>query len=97
MNPRIRIAACLCLFIPAIAAADEPGIVFDCAEPALLDQRAVAAATDQHNFGQVYATRARWMAEARRACRRHHAARVQLVREATPPPRDDRQLARSGE
>lgn len=82
----------------ASAAEIETGIVIDCSHPTLPSQRSVGAATAQHNLGQVYATRARLMTEAHRACRRGHAARVQLVREtAPPPPRDDRQLARGDE
>ncbi|MBO9664335.1 hypothetical protein [Dokdonella sp.] len=69
----------------ASAAEIDTGIVIDCAHPALPSQRAVGAAMAQPNPGQAYATRARLMTEARRACRREHAANVRLVREAPLP------------
>lgn len=57
----------------------EPSIVIDCAKPALPSQREVGEMTGQHNFSQVYATRARLMSEAHRACQREGVARVRLV------------------
>ena len=52
------------------------GIVIDCARPALPSQQDVGELLGQHNFSQVYATRGRLMAEARRACRRNGTAKV---------------------
>lgn len=63
-----------------------PAIVVDCAKPALPSQREVGEMTGQHNFSQVYATRARLMAEARRACQREGITRVRLV--IAPPARE---------
>ena len=57
----------------------EASIVVDCAKPALPSQREVGEMTGQYNFSQVYATRTRLMAEARRACQREGVARVRLV------------------
>ena len=37
--------------------------------------------TGQYNFSQIYATRARLMSEARRACQREGITRVRLVME----------------
>jgi len=52
------------------------GIVIDCARPALPSQREVGDLLGQHNFSQVYATRNRLMAEARRACHRNGTTKV---------------------
>lgn len=68
------------------APASEPAIVVDCAKPALPSQREVGEMTGQYNFSQVYATRARLMAEARRACQRKGITRVRLV--MAPPARE---------
>ena len=68
------------------APAGEPSLVIDCAKPALPSQREVAEMTGQYNFSQVYATRARLMAEAHRACQREGIARVRLV--MAPPVRE---------
>lgn len=73
----------------ASAAGPDTAVVIDCAHPTLPSQRAVGDAMAQPNPGQAYATRARLMSEARRACRREHAASVRLVREA-PLPRQHR-------
>lgn len=88
MKLRIHIATIFCLSISTLVplAAAEAGIVIDCAGPTLPSQHVVAAAMNQHNFGQAYATRARLMAEARRACQREHVTNVRLVREAPPHP-----------
>jgi hypothetical protein len=64
----------------------ETDIVVDCAKPALPSQREVGEMTGQYNFSQVYATRARLMAEAHRACQRDGVARVRLV--MAPPARE---------
>ena len=53
----------------------------DCVKPALPSQREVGEMTGQYNFSQVYATRARLMSEARRACQREGITRVRLVME----------------
>ncbi|MET0813896.1 MAG: hypothetical protein ABWX88_01765 [Pseudoxanthomonas sp.] len=77
--------------VPAEGQTASPGaLVFDCNALALPSQREVAALTRQANFSQVYATRARLMAEVNRACQRKGAARVQVL----PPSRlDERRLA----
>jgi hypothetical protein len=54
-------------------------IVIDCARPRLPAQHEVGALLDQHNLGQVYASRAALMAEARRACRRGPATVRQVA------------------
>jgi hypothetical protein len=64
----------------------EASIVVDCAKPALPSQREVGETTGQYNFSQVYATRARLMSEARRACQREGVTRVRLV--MAPPARE---------
>lgn len=68
------------------APAGEPAIVVDCAKPALPSQREVGEMTGQYNFSQIYATRARLMSEARRACQREGITRVRLV--MAPPARE---------
>lgn len=68
------------------APAGESAIVVDCAKPALPSQREVGEMTAQYNFSQVYATRARLMAKARRACQREGITRVRLV--MAPPARE---------
>lgn len=68
-------------------------IVIDCARPALPSQREVGQMLEQSNFSQVYASRARLMAEARRACQRARVAHVRVVREA--PPSREPALARA--
>jgi hypothetical protein len=68
------------------APAGEPSLVIDCAKPALPSQREVGEVTGQYNFSQVYATRARLMSEARRACQREGVTRVRLV--MAPPARE---------
>lgn len=86
MNIRIRIAllsALASLGIAPVHASEVSGrqssVVIDCANPALPSQREVGEMTGQSNFGQVYATRARLMSEARRACQRDGISRVRLV------------------
>lgn len=87
MNARICLAI-LPLMLVSFAAASvhateasvgRTDIVVDCTKPSLPSQREVAEMTRQYNFSQVYATRARLMAEARRACQRQGVARVRLV------------------
>lgn len=58
-----------------------PPIVVDCARRALPSQRQVGEILGQANFSQVYASRARVMAEVGRACRKPEARHVRLVRE----------------
>ena len=86
MNIRTRIALLSALASFGIApihateaSVREPGFVIDCANPVLPSQREVGEMTGQSNFGQVYATRARLMSQARRACQREGATRVRLV------------------
>lgn len=62
---------------PAVAA--PPSLLIDCARPVLPDQQAVARLTGLDNPGQVYAARARLMAEAGRACHRDGAQQVRIV------------------
>lgn len=75
---------------PAIAGpagpddAATPRIAIDCARPRLPPQHEVGALLGQHNIGQVYASRAALMAEARRACRRHDARPHRVVFERAP-------------
>ena len=88
MNIRTRLAFLFLLASFGIASAHateapatEPGIVVDCVKPALPSQREVGEMTGQYNFSQIYATRARLMSEARRACQREGITRVRLVME----------------
>lgn len=100
MNTFIHIAASACLAgsmlasVPVHAAADpsRPRIVIDCERPRLPTQREVGELLDQHNFAQVYASRAALMAEAHRICRRGpvQARRVAFEAAATPPPEERR-------
>ena len=101
MNTPTRLAL-LSLFVSfgvasvhaAEAPANEPAIVVDCAKPTLPRQREVGGMTGQYNFSQVYATRARLMAEARRACQREGITRVRLVM-ATPAREPARTVAQT--
>jgi hypothetical protein len=101
MNTSTRLAL-LSLFasfgIASVHATEAPigqaALVIDCAKPALPSQREVGEMTGQYNFGQVYATRVRLMAEARRACQREGVTRVRLV--MAPPAREpDRAVAQT--
>lgn len=47
-----------------------PGIVIDCAAPALPSQQAVSTLTGIENYGQAYAARSRLMQQGLRACKR---------------------------
>lgn len=72
----------------------QANLVIDCAKPALPSQREVGEMTGQYNLGQVYATRARLMSEARRACQREGVTQVRLV--MAPPAREpDRAVAQT--
>lgn len=64
---------------PALATPPPPSLLIDCAHPVLPDQQAVARLTGLDNLGQVYAVRARLMADAGRACHRDGAQRVRIV------------------
>jgi hypothetical protein len=100
MNIRTRLAmlSLLASFGAATHAAEAPvaapAIVVDCAKPALPSQREVGEMTGQYNFSQVYATRARLMAEAHRACQRKGIAQVRLVM-ALPAREPDRGVAQT--
>lgn len=71
-------------------------LVFDCDARTLPSQRLVGEILDQHNFSQVYDSRARLMAEVGRACQRPGAERVGLVLNNDPPRArsTDRRVAR---
>ena len=71
-------------------------LVFDCNARTLPSQRLVGEALGQHNFSQVYDSRARLMAEVGRACQRPGIERVGLVMAADPsrPRPPDRRVAR---
>lgn len=56
-----------------------PGIVIDCARPALPSQQEVSMLTGIENYGQAYAARERLMRQGLRACKRG-AAEVVIVR-----------------
>lgn len=63
--------------LPAVQAVQ---IVLACQSPQRLPTQAqVGEWTGQHNFGQVYATRTRLVADIQRACRRPGIEQVQLV------------------
>ena len=62
--------------------------VADCEERTLPSQREVGEWTGQHNFGQVYATRQRLMAEIGRACQQTGVEQVRVVRETRAPAMD---------
>jgi hypothetical protein len=104
MNPYIATAALVFVVATAPAVAQEsasslPTVrveeevlhVFDCDYGSLPTQREVGEWTGQHNFSQVYATRARLMGEVRRACQRDGIDRVRLVREEEAAPAKDAQ------
>lgn len=102
MNPYAPIVALIVLSAtaPAVAgsaATDDttvPRITIDCAHPRLPPQHEVGALLGQHNIGQVYASRAALMAEARRACRRQAARPQRVVFERAPlRPSETRRMA----
>jgi len=71
----------------ALAETPQPNsIVIDCANVGLPPLRQVGALLDQHNAGQIYASRSRLLAGARRDCKKG-VDRVVLVVE---PARDAR-------
>lgn len=88
MKTLLHIAIALAVCSPAaLAETPQPGsIVIDCADFALPSQRQVGELLGQYNLGQVYASRTRLMANARRNCK-GGAERVVLVVE---PVRDAR-------
>ena len=91
------IKAALLIAVAAVSApvlAGEPAsVAIDCARPTLPSQRAIGELAGQQNVGQVYATRARVMAEVRRACQRDGTAGVLLVRTQAESPADMRRVA----
>lgn len=67
---------------------------FHCEAPTLPTQREVGEALGQHNFSQVYASRARLMNEVGRACQGPGVERVDVVLQQTQgPPRHSRYVA----
>jgi hypothetical protein len=93
MNACIHItAACLAgsllVSAPTRAAPDTSPrqVVIDCAQPRLPTQREVGDLLGQHNFAQVYASRAALMAEARRICARGPAQMRRVAFESPSAP-----------
>ena len=80
MKTRLHIALALALCSSvALAGTPQPdSIVIDCANVTLPTLRQVGELLDQHNAGQIYASRSRLMGEARRDCK-GGAQRVVLV------------------
>lgn len=66
---------------------------FHCQARALPTQREVGEALGQHNFSQVYASRARLMNEVARACQGPGVERVDVVLQMQAPPRASRYVA----
>lgn len=107
MNTRTHVASLSLLFLASFGLTEaraaesligHPGIVVNCANPTLPSQREVGEMMGQYNFSQVYATRVRLMAEARRACHRDNATQVRLVLEDQPAaPQADRQVVHNTE
>lgn len=95
MNTLIRITTATCLAGGLLASAptragsdiSPPQVVIDCAQLKLPTQREVGELLEQHNFAQVYASRAALMAEARRICLRSPAEtrRVAFEAQSAPP------------
>lgn len=80
------LALALIAALPANAAepqAQTPGIVIDCAAPALPSQQDVSTLTGIDNFGQTYAARNRLMQQGLRACKRG-AKHVVIVSPSQP-------------
>ena len=94
MNIVTRIAVAVCLVGLTLASASVHAgpdssrvrIVVDCDQPKLPTQREVGELLDQHNFAQVYASRAALMAEAHRLCRRGPTRLRQVAFEAPSAP-----------
>lgn len=91
MNLSLSLSACAALLlVPSCdARADEPSlapatmvILVDCSTRGLPRQRDVGALMDQHNLGQVHASRGRLMSEVARACQRAGVRQVRLVPDA---------------
>jgi len=95
------LAACLCtlLFVPPSPTAragsppPAPELRMDCAHPRLPPQYDVGRWLGQANAGQAYASRARVMADVRRACQRP-GIRTVVVRLQRAAPSPERALAR---
>ncbi len=96
MNHFLTNAACTALLLatsaPILAAerasaagATSTRLLVDCNSRNRPNQRQVGALLDQHNLGQVYASRERLMAEAARACQRQGMLQVYLVAKPTAP------------
>lgn len=62
---------------------------FHCEARVLPTQREVGDALGQHNFSQVYDSRARLMSEVGRACQRRGVERVDVVLQPMAGPRHD--------
>ena len=62
---------------------------FNCEARTLPTQREVGEALGQHNFSQVYASRARLMGEVGRACQAPGTERVDVVLQQSQPSRRD--------
>lgn len=82
------LALALTAALPSNAAespAQKPGIVIDCARPALPSQEEASTLTGIENFGQAYAARSRLMQQGLRACKRG-AKHVVIVGPSQPQP-----------
>ena len=94
MNAFLRIAAATCLAVSMLAsqptrAGSDPSrsrVVIDCGQPRLPTQREAGELLGQHNSGQVYASRAALMAEARRLCLHGSAQTRRVAFEAPSAP-----------
>ena len=94
MNAFLRIAAATCLAASMLAsqptrAGSDPSrsrVVIDCGQPRLPTQREAGELLGQHNSGQVYASRAALMAEARRLCLHGSAQTRRVAFEAPSAP-----------
>ena len=100
LYPHLVALVVLSAIAPAVAGSADandramPRIAIDCAHPRLPPQHEVGALLGQHNLGQVYASRAALMAEARRACRRQEARPHRVVFERAPlRPSETRRMA----
>ncbi|MEO6226441.1 MAG: hypothetical protein ABIO61_01100 [Thermomonas sp.] len=96
MNANNAIATLVLLTVAFAVSAQEPSTtlpgvkaqaiqyVFDCQRRTLPSQRLVGEWTGQHNFSQVYHTRARLMGDVARACNKPGTDSVDLVLERQP-------------
>lgn len=82
----IALALAVCFSTALAETPKRNEIVIDCAHVGLPTLRQVGELLDQHNAGQIHASRSRLLANARRDCKRG-ADRVVLV---TDPARDAR-------